>query len=112
MTLEQFRQALTEAIHLYFADVEIAVAESRGISLTCRAELNTGALVSVYYNALTSKTSYALIFDDQRIVGYDNYRFWHHHPAEAPDRHIPCEEPTPEAVIREFAQVHTSRIMT
>lgn len=110
MTLKAFRQALTEAIRLHFADAGLVVAEERGICLTCRVELSTGALVSVYYNALTGKTSYALIFGGQRIVGYDNYRFWHHHPAEAPSQHIPCAEPTPEDAIQELARVHKSHI--
>jgi len=88
VTLEEFGQALTEAIRLHFADSMLFVTKKRGISLTCRVELSTGALVSVYYHALTGKTSYALIFDGQRVAGYDNYRFWHHHSAEAPSQHI------------------------
>ena len=112
VTLKEFRQALTEAIRLHFADAKLVVTERRGISLIYRAELSTGALISVYYNALTGKTSYALIFDGQRIAGYDNYRFWHYHPAETPAQHIPCTEPTPKDAIRELAQVHRSRIVT
>jgi len=108
--LKEFRQALTEAIRLHFADAELVVTEKRGISLTCRAELRTGAFISVYYNALTGKTSYALIFDGQRVAGYDNYRFWHVHPADTPSQHIPCAEPTPEDAIGELARVHTSHI--
>jgi hypothetical protein len=111
VTLKAFRQALTEAIRLYFADAGLVVTEKRGISLTCRVELSTDALVSVYYNALTGKTSYALIFDGQRVVGYDNYRFWHHHPAETPVQHIPCAEPTPKSAIEELARVYISRIV-
>jgi hypothetical protein len=112
VTLQEFRQALTEAIRLHFADARPVVTEGRGISLTCRAELSTGAFVSIYHNALTGKTSYALILDGRRIVGYDNYRFWHHHPAETPTQHIPCPEPTPEEAIRELAQVHSVHILT
>jgi hypothetical protein len=112
VTLQEFRQALTEAIRLHFADAKLVVTEKRGISLTCRVELSTGALISVYYNALTDKTSYALIFDSQRVAGYDNYRFWHVHPAETPAQHVPCAEPTPEDAIGELARVHRSRIVT
>jgi hypothetical protein len=40
----------------------------------------------VYFNALTGKTSYALIQKGRRIAGMDNYRYWHRHPAGAPDQ--------------------------
>ena len=110
MTLKEFRQALTEAIRLLFADAELVVTEKRGISLTCRAELRTGAFISVYYNALTGKTSYALIFDGQRVAGYDSYRFWHYHPADTPAQHVACAEPALEDAIGELARVHTSHI--
>jgi hypothetical protein len=110
VTLKAFRQALTEAIRLHFADAESAVTEKRGISLTCRADLRTGAFISVYYNALTGKTSYALIFDGQRVSGYDNYRFWHYHPAETPSQHVACAETTPKDALRELARVHESHI--
>ena len=110
MTLREFRQALTEAIRLHFADVELDVTERRGISLTCRAEMRTSAFISIYYNALTGKTSYALVFDGQRVAGYDNYRFWHYHPAEIPSQHVACAEPTPEDAIGQLARVHTSYI--
>jgi len=110
VTLKEFRQALTEAIRLHFADAGLVVTEKRGISLTCRAELRTGAFISVYYHALTGKTSYALVLDGKRVAGYDNYRFWHVHPAETPSQHVACAEPTPEHAIGELARVHTSHI--
>jgi hypothetical protein len=40
VTLKEFRQALTEAIRLHFVDTQLDITERRGISLTCRAELN------------------------------------------------------------------------
>ena len=112
MTLTEFHRALTEAVRQHFADAELVVIEKRGISLTRRAELSTGALISVYYSALTGKTSYALVFEGQRVAGYDNYRFWHHHPAETPSLHVPCVEPTPGDAIEDLARVHRSCIMT
>ena len=42
--------------------------------------IDADTFVTVYFNALTGKTSYALIHHSQRVAGYDNYRFWHHHP--------------------------------
>jgi hypothetical protein len=57
-------------------------------------------LIDVYHSAATGKTSYALVRKGKRILGYDNFRGWHYHPAENPDEHIPCQEPTPMGVAR------------
>ena len=71
--------------------------------MSCRVGWDADVFIVVYFNALTQKTSYALIHGGQRITGYDNYKFWHYHPLGAVDQHIPCAEPTPEEVIVEFA---------
>ncbi len=105
MTLDQFRQALSQALGRHFPQSRVTMTESRGIVLTGRAELNTDTFVAVYFNALTGKTSYALIHHDQRVAGYDNYRFWHYHPWGAVDQHAPCAEPAPEEAIAELARV-------
>ena len=67
--------------------------------------IDADTFVAVYFNALTEKTSYALIYRGQRVAGYDNYKFWHHHPAGEPEQHIPCPKPAPGDVIAELAQV-------
>ncbi len=103
MTLDQFRQALLQALRRHFSQSGVTITESRGIVLTCRVELDADTFVAVYFNALTGKTSYALIHQDQRVAGYDNYRFWHHHPMGAVDQHVPCAEPAPEDAIAELA---------
>ncbi len=74
MTLDQFRQALLQALGRHFPQSGVTMTKSRGIVLTCRAELDADTFVAVYFNALTGKTSYALIHYDQRVAGYDNYR--------------------------------------
>ena len=38
----------------------------------------------------------------KRIWGYDNYRYWHHHPIENPDTHIACSEPPIEKIVGEL----------
>jgi hypothetical protein len=107
MTLGEFRQALIEALNRHFPRAEATMTESRSVALTCRVELDADTFVAVYFNVLTGKTSYALIHHNQRVTGYDNYRFWHHHPAEATDQHIPCAQPTPEEAIAELAVAST-----
>jgi hypothetical protein len=39
------------------------------------------------------------------VAGCDNYRFWHRHPADAPNQHIPCDALEPEQVLEEFARI-------
>jgi len=104
-TLEQFRQSLLTALERHFPQAEVTLTESRGIVLSGRARLDAETLIAVYFNALTGKTSYALIRQDRRLAGYDNYKFWHYHPPEEIDRHEPCAEPTPEEAITELARV-------
>lgn len=75
MKLGEFRQALVTALGQYFPQARVTIAESRDVTLTCKAELTADTFVAVYFNALTGKTSYALIRSGQRVAGYDNYRF-------------------------------------
>jgi len=103
MTLEGFHRALVDALNRHLPQSSVSITESRGIALTCRAELDADTFVAVYFNALTGKASYALIHRSQRVAGYDNYRFWHHHPPGAADQHVPCAEPTPEDVLAALA---------
>lgn len=105
MALKEFRRALTIALNHHLSEAKVTIRENRGVVLTCRAKVDTDTFVAVYFNALTGKTSYALIYCGQRVVGYDNYKFWHHHPAGEPDRHIPCPQPVPEEAIAELARV-------
>ena len=103
MTLDEFRQALVKALNLHFPRTKVTIATSRGIILTGKAEISNDTFVTVYFNTLTGKTSYALIHCGQRITGYDNYKFWHHHPLGAVEQHIPCTKPTPESALATLA---------
>lgn len=107
MMLSQFRRDLEAALRLHFPNARLSSAESRGIALTCRAELTSDVFLAVYFNALTGNTSYALIQRDQRVAGCDNYRFWHRHPLGAADQHIPCDEPTPGEAVAQLAAAYS-----
>ena len=103
--LEDFRQALVTALNRHLPQAEVTLTESRGVVLTGRAKLDADTFIAIYFNALTGKTSYALIRQDRRLAGYDNYKFWHYHPAGETERHLPCSEPTPEEAIAELVKV-------
>jgi len=103
MKLEEFHQALIAALGRHLPQARVRIAENRGIRLTGQVELTSNTLIAVYFNALTGKTSYALIHKGRRVAGCDNYRFWHRHPVEAPGEHVPCVELSPEDAIAELA---------
>jgi hypothetical protein len=105
MTLAEYREALLDTLGQCFPQAKVTLSESRGLVLTCRAELAEDAYIAVYFNALTGKTGYALVHHGRRVAGCDNYRFWHRHPADAPDQHIPCNAPEPGQVLEEFARI-------
>lgn len=60
--------------------------------LKVRVYLAQGEMfVDVFYNAVTDKTSFALIKAGQRVYGADNAKMgWHKHPFDAAERHISC----------------------
>ena len=59
--------------------------------LKLRVHLGASLFIDIFFNAETSKTSFALIKDAQRIFGVDNTRGWHLHPFGSPESHCPCE---------------------
>ena len=105
MKLPDFRRALEAAFNQHLPGIRLIMTESRGVALTCRAEIAEDLLLAVYFNALTGNTSYALVRGGGRIAGYDNHRFWHSHPFGAADQHIPCSAPTPEEAIAALADL-------
>lgn len=93
MSLEEFENRLRAAISSHLTSVQIYLEAQRGIVVQGRIVIDDELFLHVYFNALTSKTIYALIHRGQRVMGYDNYRFWHYHPFDSPNDHIPCNEP-------------------
>lgn len=105
MTITEFKELLLVAITAYFPVAKVESTERRTAILQVRVTIDEETFADVYFNALTGKKSYTLVFHRQRVMGYDNYRFWHHHPFDDPAVHIPCEEPSTEDVIAEMKSV-------
>jgi hypothetical protein len=53
-----------------------------------KAVLGNDVFFNIFYNAETSKYSFALIKNSKRIYGADNTKNWHIHPFDNPDAHI------------------------
>lgn len=105
MSLSDFKRRLTDALTKYLPHTTIHFEERRGTEVRGRVHIDDVTRIEIYYSAVTGKTSYALIQRDERIFGYDNFRFWHYHPAHNPEEHVACKEPTPEQVLREMKQI-------
>lgn len=96
---------LLQSLRRYFPEAKIDSKERRGVIFELRAYLSEDTFIEVYANWLTGKRSFALIAKKMRISGYDNYKFWHHHPPDNPDNHIPCSEPAIDLILSYFKDV-------
>jgi hypothetical protein len=105
MSLFEFRERVLAAIATHFPTARVSVQEKRTIVLEIRAQVEGDLLLDVYHNELTGKTSYTLVHREQRVFGYDNYRFWHYHPYGRPAEHVACEEPEIEVALAEVSRV-------
>ncbi|MCX7838470.1 MAG: hypothetical protein N2559_03305 [Anaerolineae bacterium] len=105
MSIAEFKNRVAAALAKHLPYTTIHFEERRGTEIRGHVHIDDVTRIEIYYSAITGKTSYALIQADKRIFGYDNFRFWHCHPAHNPDEHVMCEEPTPERVLREMRQI-------
>ena len=103
--LGNLKNELLQLLEKYFPSIRIESKEKRGIILEVRAPIDEVTFIVVYANAITGKRSFALISKGERIIGYDNYKFWHYHPPGEPNSHIPCDEPSIESIILEFKAI-------
>jgi len=104
-SLESFRNQLCNLFEEQFTDVEFVIDERRSTILEIRIFFTPEIFMETYVNGITGKKSFALVKNRNRIWGYDNYRYWHHHPVENPDTHIPCSEPPLEKIVNELHTV-------
>jgi len=103
------KDEIIKTIKKEFPHAELAVHERRATILEIRATVEKGIFIEIYANFLTNKRSYSLIHGSDRVFGYDNYRFWHYHPAENPNTHISCKEPSISFAIQQIRKVIENR---
>ena len=99
--LNDAKVQLCELLKKRFPKADVVINERRSIILEMRVVFNPKVFMDLYINALTGKQSYALIENGKRLWGYDNYRYWHHHPVEGPANHISCSEPSFEKIVND-----------
>lgn len=102
MNIHAFKSKLVISLQKFFPEANITTVEKRSIILEMRVDISEHRFLEIYYNAFTNKKCYSLVSDNERIFGYDNYKYWHLHPADNPIKHVPCPEPSMEEV---FSQI-------
>jgi len=107
ISLDAVRDELCNLLKKQFPDVEITIDERRSAILEIRVFFTPEVFMESYVNSITGKKSFALVESAKRIWGYDNYRYWHHHPIENPENHVPCNEPTLKKIVDEVQTVLT-----
>jgi hypothetical protein len=105
MTITEFEEFFSTALKEHFPEANLKTREKRATIFEARAWLDEETFIEVYFNSLTERKNYALVHRRQRVMGYDNYKFWHRHPFGEAQEHIPCSEPALEEVIAEMKEV-------
>jgi len=103
--LDNFLNRLQTEARRYWKDVPVIILNRRINFLKVRIAIEKRLFIDVHYNAMNERLSFALIFDGERVFGYDKVKTWHRHPFEDPSQHIPCGEPTLEQIFTELAKV-------
>ena len=103
-TPEAFEQALDRAAAAIFPGKQVVRISRSIVATKFRIDLDARRFIDVFFNCRNQRTDLTVIEGDRRIFGCDNLGGWHRHPAEAPDRHEACEEPTLESFLRECAK--------
>ena len=103
--LNQFEiQVRQEAIAI-LPEAVLSVTTRGRYRLKMRIELSQEVFIDIFYNPQNGRTAFSLVHSGQRIFGYDNLGGWHCHPVEAPDTHLPCDEPQPQQVFQEMRDI-------
>lgn len=107
ISLSALKVEFHELFRKQFPDAEFSFNERRSTILEIRVFFTPEIFMELYFNAITGKKSFALVASGTRIWGYDNYRYWHHHPIENPESHVPCNEPSLKKILDEVQTVLT-----
>ncbi|NIO68263.1 MAG: hypothetical protein GTN71_04215 [Anaerolineae bacterium] len=105
MTIAKFEVLFSTTVKEHFPEANLETREKRTTIFEARAWLDEETFIEVYFNSLTERKNYALVCRQQRVMGYDNYKFWHRHPFGEAQEHIPCNEPAFEEVIAEMKEI-------
>lgn len=107
ISLSAFRDQILNLFGKRFSGVDFAINERRSAILEIRVIFAHETFMEIYANAVTGKKSFTVIKNGKRIWGYDNYRYWHHHPLDKPESHVRYNEPSLNKIVDELRTVLT-----
>lgn len=105
--LISFEEQILKLKDKYFKNKIIEIIDRFDFYLKLKIIISDKIFISVRYNQKTERKDFALIKNNQRIIGFDNLGGWHKHPFKKSDSHIFCDEPSMEEILREF--LHLSK---
>ncbi len=100
-----FLNQIRDVANKFFPDANIDCKIVRSTHLYLRIIIDKDTLIDIYFNPDTGRKDLSLIYKKERIYGFDNLRGWHYHPYKEPSKHISCEEPNAEDVLREMRKI-------
>jgi hypothetical protein len=103
--LDNFLTRLQTEARQRWEDVPVVTLNRRVNFLKARIAIENRLFIDVYYNAMNKRLNFALIFEGERVFGYDKVKTWHRHPFEDPSQHVPCVEPTLKQIFAEVVEV-------
>lgn len=103
--IETFLAELKVILGKYFSDCHVKYLLKTSRSLQANLSINKDTFIAVRYNSRNGRKDFALIHQGQRVLGYDNLKTWHIHPFNAPDTHLPCNEPLMEQIFKEMRAI-------
>lgn len=95
--VDEFRQQVFDAVERspLCDNAVITLWEKRRIKI--HVDLYVGGFIEAFYNQETDTTAYALVMNEERVLGADNTGGWHYHPFNRPSEHVASSAPVPFA---------------
>jgi hypothetical protein len=100
--LKGFLDEVRRVARLAFPRATLDYTIVRLTHFSLRITINEETFVDVYFNEETQRTDYALIHKGERVYGVDNLKGWHYHPFQVVEQHLPCPEPSVQAVFEKM----------
>jgi len=103
--VDAFLSEIKTLLKKYFKNFRLEILFKTHKSLKAHIYLAENFFITVRYNARNERTDFALIYNNQRVFGYDNLKVWHYHPLGRETEHIPCNKPTIDKIIFDIKEI-------
>ncbi len=87
-----------------FPNLPLNVQIIRETRIKVGIKTGNDVFADLFFREETNRYDYSLIVADVRKFGLDNLGGWHKDPFDAPNSHIPINEPTPEEALHMLSE--------